>query len=150
MGKYFNVILMKKKIIITVVALVIIGVIVVVTNFGFFMDLGMKMTSSMQHRDISKEQAAFTLSSDELSKSFTANKDEANKKYINKSVLVEGAVSAVEGVTVSLDHVACNMDSTQITMLKDFKPGSKVKIQGLVVGYDDLMDEIKLSQCVIK
>ena len=140
----------KKKIIITILIVVVVGAIVVVTNFGFFMDLGMKMTSNMKHRDISKEQAAFTVTSDALAKEFTANKDEAHKKYVNKSILVEGNITNVDGNTVSLDKIACKIDSTEVPKLKDLKTGTKVKLQGLYVGYDDLMDEINISQCVVK
>ncbi|MFX4820846.1 hypothetical protein ABTC22_18875, partial [Acinetobacter baumannii] len=78
----------------------------------------MKMTSSMQHRDISKEQAAFTLSAETLSKAFSSNKDEATKKYINKSVLVEGNITTIEGNIVSLNNVACNIDSAHISKVK--------------------------------
>ena len=91
------------------------------------------------------KNSAFT-----FSKAFKDNAVEANKQYINQAVLLEGDITTISGVTVTLNNVACNIDSTEVGKIKDLKVGSKVKIQGLVVGYNDLMEEIALAQCTIK
>ena len=145
---------MKKKIIYSLIAIIVIVGIWAAFNpqkaVQGVVNFGMWATSWKKHRDPSKETAAFALSADELSKAFAANKDEATKKYINQSVLVDGAVTATQGVTVSLNNVACNIDSTETSRIGALKTGDKIKVQGLVVGYDDLLDEIKVAQCVIK
>lgn len=142
---------MKKKTII-ISAVVIIAAIGVFAyfNFGKIMDLGMKLTASMKHRDPSKEKAAFTLSADDLYGAYKANAEDAKKKYLNQAILVEGSVSNIQDNNISINNVACNVDSTEISRIKEIKVGDKVKLQGVVVGYNELMDEIDLSQCTFK
>ncbi len=145
---------MKKKIIYAILAVIVLVGIWVAFNrekaTQMVVDLGMAMTSSMKHRDPSTEKAKFELTADAFAKEFKDNATEANKKYINQAVLLEGDVTAVSGVTISLGSAACNMDSTQLAKVKDVKVGTKIKVQGLVVGYNDLMEEISLAQCTIK
>ena len=145
---------MKKKIIYAILAVILLVGIWVALNpqraLQTVVDFGMWATSWKKARNPSAEKATFELTSDAFAKEFKDNAAEANKKYINQAVLLEGDVTAVSGVTLSLGSVACNMDSTQIAKVKDVKVGSKIKVQGLVVGYNDLMDEISLAQCTIK
>ena len=145
---------MKKKILYTLLAIV-----VVIAIWGAFnrekftqavVDLGMAMTSSVKHRNPAAEKAKFEMTAEALSQAFKANAAEANKQYINQAILVSGTVSGVSGVTVSLNNIACNMDSTQISQLANIKPGATIKLQGLVVGYNDLMEEVSLAQCTVK
>ena len=145
---------MKKKILIGIAALVLIVGIWAAFNQEKFtqgvVDLGMALTSSMKHRDPSSEKAKFEMTTDEFAKAFKDNAGDATKKYINQAVLLEGAITTISGVTVSFNNIACNIDSAEVTKLKDLKPGSKIKLQGLVVGYNDLMEEVDLAQCRIK
>jgi hypothetical protein len=102
------------------------------------------------HRNIASEKAAFTLTADQLSKEFKDNTAGATTKYINKAVLLEGSVTEVQGITISFNNIACNIDSTDLAKIATIKVGDKVKLQGLVVGYNDLLDEIGLAQCAFK
>ncbi len=102
------------------------------------------------HRNIAKEKAAFTLTADQFSEEFKTNTATATAKYIDKAILLEGAITQIEGFTISFNNVACNIDSSQVNKLSLVKTGDKVKIQGQVVGYNDLMEEIALAQCVFK
>ncbi len=102
------------------------------------------------HRNIAKEKASFSLTTDQLSQEFKANTAVATAKYIDKAVLLEGAVTQIEGTTVSFNNVACNIDSAQLAKISSVKTGDKIKLQGQVVGYNDLMEEIGLAQCVFK
>jgi hypothetical protein len=145
---------MKKKIIYSIVAIIVVVGIWVVLNkekaTQMVVDLGMAMTSSVKHRNPSTEKAKFEMTADAFSKAFKDNAVEANKQYINQAVLIEGDITTISGVTVTLNNIACNIDSTEVGKIKDLKVGSKVKVQGLVVGYNDLMEEIALAQCTIK
>lgn len=145
---------MKKKIIYSILAIIVVVVIWVAFNkekaTQMVVDLGMAMTSSVKHRNPSTEKAKFEMTADAFSKAFKDNAVEANKQYINQAVLIEGDITNISGVTVSLNNIACNIDSTEAGKMKDLKVGLKVKVQGLVVGYNDLMEEIALAQCTIK
>lgn len=145
---------MLKKIIYVIVAVVVVVGIWVAFNkekaTQMVVDLGMAMTSSVKHRNPSTEKAKFEVTADAFSKAFKDNAVEANKLYINQAVLIEGDITTIAGVTVTLNNIACNIDSTEVAKIKDLKVGSKVKVQGLVVGYNDLMEEISMAQCTIK
>ncbi len=145
---------MKKKILIGI------GVVIVVVGIWFafnqekatqmIVDLGMAMTSSVKHRDAASEKAKYEMTADDFSKAFKDNAVTANTTYINQAVLLEGNVTSASGITVTLNNIACNIDSSDTEKVKLLKTGDKVKIQGLVVGYNDLMEEIALAQCKIK
>lgn len=102
------------------------------------------------HADYGAMKPEFTLTTAALSQEFKANTDAATKKYIDKPIMVDGAVTAINGVTLSFDNVACNVDSVDLGKLTNIKVGDNVKLQGRVTGYNDLLEEIGLSQCVIK
>lgn len=130
---------MKKKIIITfLVAAIIIGG--ATAWYVFF----------KPHRNVGTEKAAFSLSADSLSTAFKTNLNNATATYLNKAVLLEGNITNIEGVTISFNNVACNIDSTELNQLTAHKIGDKIKLQGLVVGYNDLLEETNLAQCVFK
>ena len=116
---------------------------------GMFMDLGMKMTSSMKHRDVATEQAAFTFKADSLTNAFKTD-TAALTKYIDKDILVEGSITAVDGTHLSLGSVSCNLDSTELSKLPTLKVGGMAKVQGRLTTYNDLMEEVSMDKCVIK
>ena len=145
---------MKKKILYSILAIIVVFAIWAAFNkekaTQAVVDLGMALTSSMKHRNPATEKAKFEMSSDAFAKAFKDNTAEATKKYINQAVLLEGEVTTVSGVIVSFNNVACNIDSADVAKLAGVKPGAKIKVQGLVVGYNDLMEEVDLAQCTIK
>lgn len=101
------------------------------------------------HRDISTEKPAYELSSQVLSDAFKTD-TASYKKYVDKALLVEGAVTEVEGTHVSLGNIICSFDSAQISTISSLKTGDKVKIQGRLTTYNDLMEEIMIDNCAIK
>ncbi len=146
---------MKKKIFLIIIALAIVLGVWAAFNrekaTQVIVDLGMALTSSVKHRNPSTEKAKFELTADTFSKAFKDNAADANKTYINQAVLIEGEVTAVNGVTISINNnIACNIDSSETAKINNVKVGSKIKVQGLVVGYNDLMEEISLAQCSLK
>ncbi|MEI6263836.1 MAG: hypothetical protein WCP74_01955 [Sphingobacteriia bacterium] len=145
---------MKKKILYSVLGVIVIAAIWVAFNrekaTQMVVDLGMSMTSSMKHRDPSSEKAKFEMTAEALTKEFKDNPTQANAKFINQAVLIEGIVTEITGVTVSMNNIACNIDSSNIVKIQQIKKGDKIKVQGLVVGYNDLMEEIPMAQCKIK
>lgn len=145
---------MKKKILIGIAVVVVVAGIWFAFNqekaTQMIVDFGMAMTSSVKHRDVASEKAKFEMTADDFSKAFKDNAATANTTYINQAVLLDGSVSSISGVTVTLNNIACNVDSSDLEKVKMLKQGDKIKIQGLVVGYNDLMEEIALAQCKIK
>lgn len=127
---------MKKKLFIIIpVVLIIIAI------------AGYKMLYK-EHRDISSEEAEFTLTATALLNEFTSNESQANAKYADKTIVVSGKVTAVDAAsgTVTIDEIlsATLKDKTQ-------QPAgqSTVTVKGRFVGYDDLLGELKMDQVTI-
>jgi protoporphyrinogen oxidase len=101
------------------------------------------------HRNVGAEKAAYTLSATELSGAFK-NDTTAQVKYIDKAILINGTVTAVEGTHISFDNIICNMSASETSRLAGIKAGQEIKVQGRLTTYNDLMEEIMLDQCVFK
>jgi len=147
---------MKKK---TKIIWSIIAVIVVVCII-FFKAIVALFMGIMSHvapyvfkpKDVSKEAAAYTVAADSLYNTFKSDSAVANKKYLGQVVVITGSVTAVDTAAhvVSLNNVACTIDSTALPQINAHKVGDAVKIQGVVGSYNDLMDEVDVSQCSFK
>ncbi|MEO5776105.1 MAG: hypothetical protein ABIQ27_04320 [Flavobacterium sp.] len=95
-------------------------------------------------RDIQSEDTAFAVSSKAIVTEFTSNTAASNKKYLEKPIAVSGIVTSVSDKEVILDNsVNCNF----LTASNSLKKDQKVTIKGRVVGYDDLLGEVRLDQC---
>lgn len=95
-------------------------------------------------RDLSRETASFKVSSKAISIEFTQNTVAANAKYLEKAVAIEGTVIDVNSKQIILDNgIVCSLMQAN----SNVKVNQKITIKGRVVGFDDLMGEIKLDQC---
>lgn len=95
-------------------------------------------------RDLSEETPEFTLTSKAIADEFIANTQQANIKYLEKAIAISGTVTQTEGPVIILDHdIVCVLKAPDGTI----KPNQKLTIKGRLVGYDDLLGEIKLDQC---
>lgn len=97
------------------------------------------------HRDIAKEEAEYVMSSHELAADFAENSVTRNE-YLDKTIVIAGKISAVNNESITLNNkVFCQFDK-QLTGLE---PGSTIKIKGRCIGYDGLLEQVKLDQCSI-
>jgi hypothetical protein len=100
-----------------------------------------------EHRDISKESAKFTITVDQLHEQFQVNDSLSNATYADQTIIVSGIVSSIdsESNAVILDeklYLTFNINENI-----NFQSNQSVKIKGRFVGYDDLLDELKMDQC---
>jgi uncharacterized protein YxeA len=122
---------MKKIIIITVMLLFV----VVGYNYVY-----------REPRNITEETPEFLISSSLLKKELKSNQDLVLKKYIDKTIQVSGSITLVDDQTIVLDHFI----SVQITAQKEvLSSGTTVVVKGRFIGYDELLEEIKLDQCTL-
>lgn len=95
-------------------------------------------------RDLATENATFKITSVALCDEFKTNENLSNKKYLEKAVQVSGIVTSCSQNEVIIDtHIICSLKNQGMVC----KMGEEVIIKGRVVGYDDLMGEVKLDQC---
>jgi hypothetical protein len=126
---------MNKKFRIIALSIMLIGI-TAFTGYNYVMYGGA--------RNLTTEDTAFTVSSKSITKEFTANIDVSNKKYLEKAIAIQGTITKITGTEVIIDDsIICNLKSFDSTIKKD----QVVTLKGRVVGYDDLMGELKLDQC---
>ena len=100
------------------------------------------------HRDIQSEKATFTVDAVALAEEFSEDLKASSEKYLNKTMSVTGQLTEIEGDVVMLENaVYCIFDV-------DHKiPVSKLNtiytIKGRCIGYDELLEVIKLDQSSI-
>lgn len=97
-------------------------------------------------RDLSSEETAYTVTSTAINNEFTNDLENSNKKYLEKAVAISGTITKLEDSLVTIDHnIVCTLKSPN-SSIKNNQP---VVVKGRIVGYDDLMEELKLDQCFI-
>jgi hypothetical protein len=124
---------MRKRIVILIVL-----IIAFILGYGYI---------NQSHRNIENEIVAFNLSSTDIESSFSKNGTEAETKYLNKTIEVHGTITEMNTKTITLD------DKVFCQFLNPLEHGlnndSQLKIKGRVIGYDDLLEQVKLDQCTI-
>ena len=126
---------MNKKFRIIVFSIVLIGI-VAFTGYNYVMYGGA--------RNLSSEETAYTVSSKNIANEFSSNIETANKKYLEKAIAIKGTITQINGSQVIIDDsIICNLKDIDSSILKN----QVVTLKGRVVGYDDLMGELKLDQC---
>ena len=96
-------------------------------------------------RDLENEKSEFSVSATAIFGEFSSNSETATTKYLNKALEISGAVTSINANVIILDgKVSCQLQQPQKVELN-----KAVKIKGRVTGYDDLLEELKLDQCLI-
>lgn len=99
------------------------------------------------HRTIENEKVEFFVSSLEIASQFSENLTTAEHKYLNKTIEVSGLITELNIKDITLDDkVFCQFSEAIETLVKE---NSIIKIKGRVIGYDDLLEQVKLDQCTI-
>jgi arginine exporter protein ArgO len=130
----------KMKIILIIIGVLILGVVIAGPKIKDY------MVNNIGKRDLQSEEAAFTLNAKDFVAEFTSKETEANKKYLEKPVVITGAITSVNDKEVILDDVVvCGFSAADASL----KKGQKVSVKGRVVGFDDLMGSVNMDQCSI-
>lgn len=118
----------------------IISIILLIVVFGY-------SYLYQDHRDIQSETSVFTVSSKSIFEEFQINSDDSESKYLDKTITVTGTISQIENQTLVVDDVVfCQFKNKISTSLQELE---NITIKGRFLGYDDLLEEIKLDQCHI-
>jgi len=99
------------------------------------------------HRDIESERAEFTMSSSEINQLFSKNSVAAEQKFLNKTIEVSGLITDINSNDITIDDKIFCQFSDNLKASTD--KNENIKIKGRVIGYDDLLEQIKLDQCTI-
>lgn len=102
------------------------------------------------HRDIQSEKPAYTVTASDFIKEFQDNEEVATTKYLNKTVEIEGALSSIDGNTVVVDNVIFFALSENETPPNSNQLNTTIHIKARCIGYDNLLEEIKLDQASLR
>lgn len=110
---------------------------------------GVYLYTYKEHRDIANEKESFTVAVTDIFLEFQANEVNANSKYLDKTIEVRGDLTSVDVATKSIV-----INDKLFATFKDFPPktlqlNAKIKIKGRFLGYDALVEELKMDQCVL-
>ena len=98
------------------------------------------------HRDITSEESRFQIQAHILIEEFATNSKVAEDKYLNQTIEITGLVTDTDFENLTLNNqIFCQL-LEPINKLQKDKP---LVIKGRFIGYDDLLEEIKLDQCSI-
>jgi hypothetical protein len=94
---------------------------------------------------IENKKIDFTGSSDELLLRITDHTEE----WQDKIVVVSGEVTSSDDKGIMLSRkIYCQLK--QVTDLQKINPSNNISLKGRIIGYDDLLEELKLDQCIIQ
>ncbi len=99
-----------------------------------------------EHRSISEESVSFRMSAESLFSEFTEDASQAELKYLDQTILVLGVISAVDSKSVTISNKIYGQFET---LNSDLKVNDSIAVKGRCIGYDNLLEEIKLDQCSI-
>lgn len=79
---------------------------------------------------------------------FSVDESKANFKYLDKTVAVKGKITSIDALnkTIIIDEKVFIL----LKKISDVKQNEVITIQGRVIGYDSLLEEIKIDQAEIK
>ena len=101
----------------------------------------------IKDKEDSEEEAAHSIPADKLAGDYAANAQEADAKYLNKTLEIQGTVTEVRDSVMILDNaVFCGMHSAH----ENNNLNKTITIKGRCIGYDELFGEVKLDQCTLK
>ena len=98
------------------------------------------------HRDISVETVEYSISSDALLNEFLVNEANASIKFLDKTIVVYGTLTEIyNNFLVVDDKIYCKFDVNT----PEIPSNSFLKIKGRCIGFDVLLEQVKLDQCSI-
>lgn len=127
----------EKKIVLLIVFIAL--VVVAVLYFYVYKD----------HRTISHESAKFTITVSQLHEQFKENDSLANATYADQTIVVSGVITSIDTANNAViidEKLFLTFDVSEKINLQS---NQSVKIKGRFVGYDDLMEELKMDQCIL-
>lgn len=127
----------RKKLIILAILIVALISAAIVYNYVF----------NSEHRNIAEEEVSIQIAAEDIFAEFQTDETIATSKYLDKVVAITGEISLVETSALSLN------DIIQVSFIEgtmpDVKPKITVTVKGRCVGYDELLEMVKIDQASV-
>ena len=100
------------------------------------------------HRDIAKETVSYSVTVQYVHEAFMKNDSLANAKYLDKTIVIYGEITDID-----LSNKIITVDEKLLATFNenlpnDIKLQQNIKIKGRLIGFDDLLEELKMDQCI--
>jgi len=117
--------------------------------FFTILGIGVYFYAYQDHRDIAKEKGNFEVIATEIFMEFQDNEKEATAKYLDKTIIVSGKVDSFDPSTQSvfLDGKVFATFLNEIP--QEIELNAEITLKGRLIGYDSLLGELKMDQCII-
>ena len=132
----------------------IILVFIILGTIGGF--LGYKMYNT-PHIDVLKSSTEISISANKILDEFSLNETAANKKYLEKVILIKGEISEIKierekGIITlktndNIGSILCHLSTEATKKMGTLKNGETVSIKGICTGF--LMDVILVKSEII-
>lgn len=119
--------------------------VIVIVLLVFCVCLGIYFYAYQDRENIETSDPSITLSAIEAIKIFQDDDPNNNAELQNKIVQIAGNVTTISSTGVTLDHQV-------IVLLEEpvkAAAGGGLTIKGRCIGYDDLLEELKIDEAVI-
>ena len=106
-------------------------------------------TYNKPHKDFSVAQADIMLEAAKLYEHYQNNLYDANLKFLDKVLLVNGPVTELNSNLVIIGgNIVCSLDSSY-SLDTGIKLDDKISVKGRCIGDDDLFGEVRIDHCFI-
>lgn len=98
------------------------------------------------HRTINLEEALFNVEASILFDEFIDNSKQAEYKYLNQTITVSGVITSFNPENIMINNkIFCKFEN----IVNKININDSIIVKGRCIGYDELLEEIKLDQCSI-
>jgi hypothetical protein len=98
------------------------------------------------HRIIENEKPDYIVTSDAIFQNFFDDQNQSESNYLDKTIEINGLVTEVNSNDLTLDDkIFCKFLNPVTTI----NVNDTIKIKGRCIGFDDLLEQVKLDQCNI-
>lgn len=120
--------------------------------FISFLLIGILITYKIvyaEHRNIKEENAVVDIYAVDLYQLYNENTIKTDSLYLDKVITVSGLLSNWDNEKYSgmIDHKVYFQCTNPIKLNTEIE--QKIKIKGRLIGFDEVLEEVKLDQCYI-
>ena len=103
------------------------------------------------HKAYADEISAYSLSAGKLFVEYNNNYKKSNDKYLGSVLSISGVVTkCTENLIILNNRIVCSFNEKDSSLSSnDIALGENLIIKGHCIGYDDLLEEVRVDHCII-
>ena len=103
------------------------------------------------HKTYTDEISAYSLPAEKLFAEYKNNYKESNDKYLGSVLSISGVVTkCTESLIILNNRIVCSFNEKDSSLSSnDIALGENLIIKGHCIGYDDLLEEVRIDHCII-